>query len=76
MLSNLVTNAIKFTQAGGVTLTADLTVEGAVIIRVRDTGVGMTPESLEHIFDEFRSWTIRSATPLRGGDWGWPSAAG
>jgi signal transduction histidine kinase len=53
VLSNLVTNAIKFTQAGGVTLAADLTAEGAVVIRVRDTGVGMTPESLGHIFDEF-----------------------
>ena len=53
VLSNLVTNAIKFTEAGGVSLAAGLTPERAVVIRVRDTGVGISPESRDRIFDEW-----------------------
>lgn len=53
VLGNLVTNAIKFTETGGVTLTAGLTPERDVVISVRDTGVGIAAGSLNRIFDEF-----------------------
>jgi signal transduction histidine kinase len=53
VLNNLVNNAIKFTAAGRVTLTAGLTPERAVLVRVQDTGAGIAAESLERIFDEF-----------------------
>jgi signal transduction histidine kinase len=52
VLGNLITNAIKFTEAGGVFLSAEVTQEG-VLIRIRDTGAGIKPENLERIFDEF-----------------------
>ncbi len=68
VLSNLVTNAVKFTQAGGVTLTAGLTAERAVLVRVRDTGVGIAPEDLERIFDEFAQ--LRDAGHDRTKGWG------
>jgi signal transduction histidine kinase len=51
--SNLLTNAIKFTEKGDVTVDAALDSDGAVLIRVRDTGTGMTPEQLAGIFGEF-----------------------
>ncbi|HET6572451.1 MAG TPA: HAMP domain-containing sensor histidine kinase [Fimbriiglobus sp.] len=53
VLTNLVTNAVKFTDAGGVTVSAELTPEHAVVIRVRDTGVGIAPADLGRIFDDF-----------------------
>lgn len=60
VLMNLVSNAIKFTDKGGVTIEmlaeADKdTTEGCVqvAVSVRDTGVGLTQESLETIFGEF-----------------------
>jgi signal transduction histidine kinase len=53
VLSNLVGNAIKFTETGGVTVSARLTPERSLLIRVSDTGVGMTRESLARIFDEY-----------------------
>lgn len=53
VLLNLVTNAIKFTPAGG-TLTIAAEEDGArVLIRVRDTGIGVPPEHLDRIFDAF-----------------------
>jgi signal transduction histidine kinase len=54
ILSNLLSNAVKFTPAGGkIDLVVDQTPAQAVI-RVRDTGVGIEPERLPHIFEMFR----------------------
>ena len=53
ILTNLIANAIKFTRAGGVIgVECDVT-EGAVHIRVWDTGIGIPPGRLEAIFDPF-----------------------
>ncbi|MBQ8345442.1 MAG: HAMP domain-containing histidine kinase [Clostridia bacterium] len=51
--SNLFSNAFKFTASGGkVTLFLEETEECAVV-KVRDTGCGMTPEVGAHIFEKF-----------------------
>lgn len=50
---NLISNAIKFTMRGGVSLTLEPGRE-SVTVRVRDTGLGIPPEEQETIFDEFR----------------------
>ncbi len=52
ILTNLLGNAIKFTQVGGVTVEVDANTESA-IIRVRDTGVGIEKEFLPRLFSEF-----------------------
>lgn len=53
VFANLLTNAAKYTDPGG-----EIVVEAAregehVVVRVRDTGVGIAPELLPHIFDLF-----------------------
>ncbi len=56
VLLNLLTNAVKFTPAGGrVTICCGDTgdVGGEVWVRVEDTGVGIAPEKLESAFDPF-----------------------
>jgi len=60
VLSNLLTNASKYTPAGGrITLTARRE-PGWAVIEVTDNGSGIAPDALEAIFDMF--------TQVRGGD--------
>jgi CheY-like chemotaxis protein/anti-sigma regulatory factor (Ser/Thr protein kinase) len=64
--SNLLTNAIKFTpDRGRVTVTVDAA-EGQGRLRVTDTGVGIEPDFLPHLFDLF-SQEERGQTRARGG---------
>lgn len=55
MLLNLVGNAIKYTPAGGRVTVSVAREEGGgyIVLRVRDTGIGIAPEDLPRIFDEF-----------------------
>ena len=50
---NLLGNATKFTDAGSITVFLR-GVDGAVELSIADTGVGIPPDDLPHIFDEFR----------------------
>jgi NtrC-family two-component system sensor histidine kinase KinB len=53
VINNLVTNALKYTEAEGhVTLRAHED-QGEIVVEVEDTGVGIAPEHLETIFDKF-----------------------
>jgi len=68
MLLNLVTNAIKYTPPDG-TVGLGLSEEAeAVVFTVRDTGIGIAPGDLPHIFDRFwRADPARSRTGERPG---------
>jgi signal transduction histidine kinase len=59
VFSNLIGNAIKFTPAGGmIDVTASVNGPFTVRFSVRDSGPGMSPENLPHIFDRF--WQARN----------------
>jgi two-component system CheB/CheR fusion protein len=63
---NLLTNAIKFTPSGGrVSVTVDAVADRGRL-RVRDTGIGIEPSFLPHIFDRF-SQENREITRSHGG---------
>jgi len=53
VLLNLLTNALRFTEAGGVTVAAVAQGE-EIVITVTDTGIGIAPEDLPKLFQEFR----------------------
>lgn len=53
ILFNLLSNAVKYTQDGGsITVEAERGDE-EIVIRVRDTGIGIAAENLERVFEEF-----------------------
>lgn len=66
VLQNLCSNAVKFTPAGGRIGLAVRRRDGAVEIEVRDTGKGIAPEFLPHIFERFRQ-ADASTTRFEGG---------
>lgn len=56
IMRHLVSNALKFTQSGHVSVKIDGAVSafrGIIDITVEDTGIGITPDKLDSIFDEF-----------------------
>jgi len=64
---NLLSNAVKYTSQGGtvtVTVTADER-KGVAICQVADTGAGIPPKDLPHIFDKF--YRIRGSNKLAKG---------
>jgi PAS domain S-box-containing protein len=67
ILVNLLTNAVKFTDHGSVRLSARA--EGDdVMFAVTDTGIGIPPSHLEHVFDAF--WQVEQAASRRVGGTG------
>jgi PAS domain S-box-containing protein len=66
VLLNLLSNAVKFTGSGRIDLVVAAG-DGDVRVLVRDTGLGIEPEFLPHVFDRFRqanSSSTRSQTGL------------
>jgi signal transduction histidine kinase len=65
VLLNLVGNAIKFTDAGEVRITAEAK-NGSFVVSVSDTGPGIPDEELQRIFDKFYQ-VDSTSTKTKGG---------
>jgi two-component system, OmpR family, sensor histidine kinase BaeS len=53
VLTNLANNALQYTPEGGKIIISAQQHNGEIQISVRDTGIGIPPEHVEHIFDRF-----------------------
>lgn len=62
---NLVSNAIKFTERGGVTVRA-AQLDDAVLIAVHDSGVGISVENLDRIFEPFQQESAMTSREFGG----------
>ena len=61
---NLLSNALKFTPAGSVTISATHNGKGRMVdIAIRDTGVGIPPDDQAKVFEDFRQL---DSSPARG----------
>ena len=54
ILLNLLGNAVKFTERGSVTLRVEMHGRASLRFKISDTGIGIAPEDVEHIFEPFR----------------------
>jgi signal transduction histidine kinase len=53
VLVNLISNAVKFTHRGSISIEARELNDDRLIITVQDTGIGICPTQQHHIFDKF-----------------------
>jgi signal transduction histidine kinase len=53
VLANLLSNALRYTPRGGTVRVRIATEDGRVVVTVRDSGEGIAPDALPHIFDRF-----------------------
>jgi signal transduction histidine kinase len=75
ILVNLITNGLRFTPKGGIVTVEAEALNGEVEVRVRDTGIGIPPEDLPHIFERsYKGDRARSRPPA--GDSGSSSGLG
>jgi signal transduction histidine kinase len=66
ILLNLLSNAVKFTNRGSINLAARCQGDSSVLLEVRDTGVGIKPEEMDAIWEDFRQLD-QSTTRSYGG---------
>jgi signal transduction histidine kinase/HAMP domain-containing protein len=66
IVTNLVSNAIKFTEKGKVEVVVTTPVGGGCVIAVRDTGIGIKKEHQQLIFEEFRQVDGSSTRKYQG----------
>ena len=65
VLLNLLTNAARFTQDGGITVSASLEARH-VVVKVTDTGQGIAPADLARVFDEFYHVDTKDSSQQHG----------
>ncbi len=65
ILLNLLTNAVKFTDEGGIVLSAEEDGDGMVVFAVTDSGIGIAAEHQARIFESF--WQVQQSTTRRVG---------
>jgi signal transduction histidine kinase len=66
VLVNLLSNAIKFTESGCIEVEVSELSDTQFTISVKDTGIGIAPSELDHIFEEFRQ-VDQTTTRKHGG---------
>ena len=66
VLGNLLSNAFKFTPRGGEVELCVEALDGSIQIDVRDTGAGIPPEQVPHVFEKFYQADNQSAAASKG----------
>ncbi|HZP45051.1 MAG TPA: ATP-binding protein [Candidatus Binataceae bacterium] len=67
VFSNLIANALRYTPAGGTIAISARPTPGAVELEVRDSGIGIDPSIVDHLFERFTQWEVDGAVPGSAG---------
>lgn len=65
VLLNLLTNAVKYNRPGGTITARARSIKKEMIIEVQDTGIGIPPEDLPHMFEKF--YRVKATEKMTGG---------
>ncbi len=72
ILMNLLTNAVKYTHEGSVTFEVSVANDDKIFFSVRDTGIGIREEDINHIFADFGRMDEESVRNIEGTGLGLP----
>ncbi|MEA2100193.1 MAG: histidine kinase dimerization/phospho-acceptor domain-containing protein [Campylobacterota bacterium] len=70
IIVNLVSNAVKFTQVGGVTISLEDIGYEKIVFKVKDTGIGLKEEQIKTLFEEFTQADMDTSKKIWG-YWTW-----
>jgi signal transduction histidine kinase/CheY-like chemotaxis protein len=65
ILQNIIANAVKFTENGEVSVFTEKSGEN-LLVKIRDTGIGIEEDQIKYIFDEFRQVDASNARKFGG----------
>ena len=67
IMTNLISNSIKYTPAGSVDFSLSVDIDKKLLhFSIKDTGMGMSPESLETLFDPFTRFDLKQNAKIQG----------
>ena len=66
ILRNYLSNALKFTEAGEIRVSASVDADGMLLFQVKDTGIGIALEDQHRLFQEFGQVANRLQSRVRG----------
>ena len=66
-LSNLISNALRYTPEGGVVSINSGDGANAVLLKVSDTGPGIPQQIKDHLFERFTQWNVNGSKPGSSG---------
>ncbi|HTN70790.1 MAG TPA: ATP-binding protein [Methylomirabilota bacterium] len=66
-LSNLISNALRYTPEGGVVAISSEDEANAVRLKVSDTGPGIPQQIKDHLFERFTQWNVNGSEPGSSG---------
>jgi two-component system, NtrC family, sensor histidine kinase KinB len=66
-LSNLISNALRYTPEGGVVSINSADGANAVFLKVSDTGPGIPQQIKDHLFERFTQWNVNGSEPGSSG---------
>jgi NtrC-family two-component system sensor histidine kinase KinB len=66
-LSNLISNALRYTPEGGVVSINSENGANAILLKVSDTGPGIPHQIKEHLFERFTQWNVNGSEPGSSG---------
>jgi signal transduction histidine kinase len=74
VISNLISNAIKFSHEGGeINFFVDRSTLGEIQITLQDFGIGISPERIEHLYDEYEDTSTLGTMEETGTGFGLPT---
>lgn len=66
VLVNLISNSIKYTEKGSVTVTAEIQADNKFKLKVTDTGIGISPEAQKSLFQKFYRVKTEKTQDIQG----------